>query len=132
MDAGYVRQPDGRLVAGPDIPTPAPPRRIARYVACALALCIPAAFLAGRSAQPSLHELLVERVEAGCLVQFHAVSTDDAGKTDLVRDAIEAVRVLSVEGMREVEGTTREATDGIRRFDPTATYYGLVSWQECG
>lgn len=126
----YEEQPDGRLVAGPALQAPRERSRTGPALV-AVVVALVASFAAGRYTAPDLHDRLVERLEAGCIVTYRAVSTDDLGAGDVERDAEEAVRVLEASGATSVRATLHEATPGVTRLDPTATRLGLVSWETC-
>lgn len=132
MNEVFEKQADGRLVAGPALTPERAARKVGALAAAIVFVASLLSFTAGHFLfQPSLHDLLVDRLEAGCVVDYRAVTTNDLGAAKLDSDAKEAVDTLKAGGAERVESSTGTTTDAMRGLDPTGTHYGVVSWEMC-
>lgn len=131
----YELQPDGRLVAGPPFTfTQSKPKRSFYAVIAGIWLVtMVGAFWLGKSfGVPSLHDQIIDRLQAGCVFQFKGISTTDLGQTELELQAKDAVEILGKEpGVKNIRSSSVSAGDGVRRMDPTATRLVVVSWEVC-
>lgn len=137
----FVRQTDGRLVAGPSLSSSsedAPRSRgFLRFVvvllwAASLMLSFAGGIDFGSRPELDLHEQVVARLQEGCVFQFKGISTTAEGQADLEQKAEDAQRILEGQGnAKNIRWTSVEAQDGVRRMDPTATRLVVVSWEVC-
>lgn len=134
----YELQPDGRMVAGPPLPSNQPkPKSKLRFILIGIwILSVIGMFFLGQSLNKngsgSIHEQIVNRLQAGCVFQFKGISTTDLGREDLEQQAKGAVEILEKEsGVKNISSSSVPAQDGVRRMDPTATRLVVVSWEVC-
>lgn len=131
----YEMQPDGRLVAGPPLasPHPKPKRSVYATIAGIWLVTIIGAFWLGQSMGGlSLHDQIVNRLQAGCVFQFKGISTTDLGRAELEAQSKEAVDILGKDdNIENIQTSSVPAEDGVRRMDSTATRLIVVSWEVC-
>ena len=131
----YELQPDGRLVAGPPLISPQPKsKRVFHFIITTIwIITMVGSFWFGQSFNnSSLHDQVVDRLQAGCIFQFKGISTTDLGRTELELQAKDAVDVLEKQvGVKNIQTSSIPAEDGLRRMDPTATRLVVVSWEVC-
>lgn len=131
----FVRQADGRLVSGPSLSQPEPPKKslvVTTLILGWIATLVLAFTIGLDFPTKSLHEQVIDKLQSGCVFTFRAISTNDAGRSDLEKDAESAVSLLKEQDATEnVRSSSVEAQDGVKRMDSTATRLVVVSWEVC-